>query len=70
VEPTNSQTDPWTRDRGDSILPPGHDPAGSSGQEFEPLGRLRMSKQWLLGGAALALALASYTAYVQPSSAG
>ena len=29
-----------------------------------------MSKQWLLGGAALALALASYTAYVQPSSAG
>jgi hypothetical protein len=29
-----------------------------------------MSKQWLIGGASLALALASYIAYVQPSSAG
>ena len=29
-----------------------------------------MNKQWLVGGAALALALASYTAYVKPSSAG
>jgi hypothetical protein len=29
-----------------------------------------MRKQWLLGGATLALALASYTAYVQPSQAG
>lgn len=29
-----------------------------------------MSKQLLLGGVALALALASYTAYMKPSSAG